>query len=221
MILANDFLEYLLNTERDLAARVRDRYDMYLKSLPVPQLADGKIVIDGRYMIDSHEGNYRLYRIEGGTPSVIGIYQRPSSAIVDVIADSIRITHRHADTEDTVLEIQRLATVQRLARDLAARVRDRYDMYLKSLPVPQLADGKIVIDGRYMIDSHEGNYRLYRIEGGTPSVIGIYQRPSSAIVDVIADSIRITHRHADTEDTVLEIQRLATVCRDTLNGMTK
>ncbi|EPH8388627.1 hypothetical protein ACXH2K_004581, partial [Escherichia coli] len=28
MILANDFLEYLLNTERDLAARVRDRYDM-------------------------------------------------------------------------------------------------------------------------------------------------------------------------------------------------
>ena len=43
MILANDFLEYLLNTERDLAARVRDRYDMYLKSLPVPQLADGKI----------------------------------------------------------------------------------------------------------------------------------------------------------------------------------
>ena len=64
MILANDFLEYLLNTERDLAARVRDRYDMYLKSLPVPQLADGKIVIDGRYMIDSHEGNYRLYRIE-------------------------------------------------------------------------------------------------------------------------------------------------------------
>ena len=87
--------------------------------------------------------------------------------------------------------------------------------------VPQLADGKIVIDGRYMIDSHEGNYRLYRIEGGTPSVIGIYQRPSSAIVDVIADSIRITHRHADTEDTVLEIQRLATVCRDTLNGMTK
>ncbi|MGY6339704.1 hypothetical protein [Escherichia coli] len=80
---------------------------------------------------------------------------------------------------------------------------------------------KIVIDGRYMIDSHEGNYRLYRIEGGTPSVIGIYQRPSSAIVDVIADSIRITHRHADTEDTVLEIQRLATVCRDTLNGMTK
>ncbi|MGY6339419.1 hypothetical protein ACXIT7_23045, partial [Escherichia coli] len=41
MILANDFLEYLLNTERDLAARVRDRYDMYLKSLPVPQLADG------------------------------------------------------------------------------------------------------------------------------------------------------------------------------------
>ncbi len=44
MILANDFLEYLLNTERDLAARVRDRYDMYLKSLPVPQLADGKIV---------------------------------------------------------------------------------------------------------------------------------------------------------------------------------
>ena len=100
MILANDFLEYLLNTERDLAARVRDRYDMYLKSLPVPQLADGKIVIDGRYMIDSHEGNYRLYRIEGGTPSVIGIYQRPSSAIVDVIADSIRITHRHADTED-------------------------------------------------------------------------------------------------------------------------
>ncbi|EPR4394065.1 hypothetical protein AC84_6131, partial [Escherichia coli 1-392-07_S4_C1] len=47
MILANDFLEYLLNTERDLAARVRDRYDMYLKSLPVPQLADGKIVIDG------------------------------------------------------------------------------------------------------------------------------------------------------------------------------
>ena len=86
MILANDFLEYLLNTERDLAACVRDRYDMYLKSLPVPQLADGKIVIDGRYMIDSHEGNYRLYRIEGGTPSVIGIYQRPSSAIVDVIA---------------------------------------------------------------------------------------------------------------------------------------
>ncbi|WP_150388655.1 hypothetical protein, partial [Escherichia coli] len=80
MILANDFLEYLLNTERDLAARVRDRYDMYLKSLPVPQLADGKIVIDGRYMIDSHEGNYRLSRIEGGTPSVIGIYQRPSSA---------------------------------------------------------------------------------------------------------------------------------------------
>ncbi|MBB0599289.1 hypothetical protein G7M53_26065 [Escherichia coli] len=67
----------------------------------------------------------------------------------------------------------------------------------------------------------QGNYRLYRIEGGTPSVIGIYQRPSSAIVDVIADSIRITHRHADTEDTVLEIQRLATVCRDTLNGMTK
>ncbi|XIY21739.1 hypothetical protein AB2G03_04590 [Escherichia coli] len=113
MILANDFLEYLLNTERDLAARVRDRYDMYLKSLSVPQLADGKIVIDGRYMIDSHEGNYRLYRIEGGTPSVIGIYQRPSSAIVDVIADSIRITHRHADTEDTVLEIQRLATVCR------------------------------------------------------------------------------------------------------------
>ncbi|ENB4719129.1 TPA: hypothetical protein P6S05_005311, partial [Escherichia coli] len=54
-----------------------------------------------------------------------------------------------------------------------------------------------------------------------PYVIGIYQRPSSAIVDVIADSIRITHRHADTEDTVLEIQRLATVCRDTLNGMTK
>ncbi|ENP0284173.1 hypothetical protein ACCP34_001545 [Escherichia coli] len=36
MILANDFLEYLLNTERDLAVRVRDRYDMYLKSLPVP-----------------------------------------------------------------------------------------------------------------------------------------------------------------------------------------
>ncbi|EKA4295832.1 hypothetical protein OLI25_004419 [Escherichia coli] len=113
MILANDFLEYLLNTERDLAARVRDRYDMYLKSLPVPQLADGKIVIDGRYMIDSHEGNYRLYRIEGGTTSVIGIYQRPSSAIADVIADSIRITHRHADTEDTVLEIQRLAAVCR------------------------------------------------------------------------------------------------------------
>lgn len=55
MILANDFLEYLLNTERDLAVRVRERYDMYLKSLPVPQLADGKIVIDGRYMIDSHE----------------------------------------------------------------------------------------------------------------------------------------------------------------------
>ncbi|MCZ5534735.1 hypothetical protein O5560_28065, partial [Escherichia coli] len=25
MILANDFLEYLLNTERDLAVRVRDR----------------------------------------------------------------------------------------------------------------------------------------------------------------------------------------------------
>ncbi|EJF8498163.1 hypothetical protein M9N69_004994, partial [Escherichia coli] len=48
-----------------------------------------------------------------------------------------------------------------------------------------------------------------------------YQRPSSAIVDVIADSIRITHHYADTEDTVLEIQRLATVCRDTLNGMTK
>lgn len=35
MILANDFLEYLLNTERDLAVRVRERYDMYLKSLPV------------------------------------------------------------------------------------------------------------------------------------------------------------------------------------------
>ncbi len=29
MILANDFLEYLLNTERDLAVRVRERYDMY------------------------------------------------------------------------------------------------------------------------------------------------------------------------------------------------
>ncbi|HFU5984189.1 TPA: hypothetical protein ACH6LB_000620, partial [Escherichia coli] len=28
MILANDFIEYLLNTERDLAARVRERYDM-------------------------------------------------------------------------------------------------------------------------------------------------------------------------------------------------
>ncbi|EPM9441179.1 hypothetical protein ACTT3I_005263, partial [Escherichia coli] len=26
---------------------------------------------------------------------------------------------------------------------------------------------------------------------------------------------------ADTEDTVLEIQRLAAVCRDTLNGMTQ
>ncbi|EHW91691.1 putative phage DNA replication domain protein [Escherichia coli DEC10E] len=111
MILANDFLEYLLNTERDLAARVRDRYDMYLKSLPVPQLADGKIVIDGRYMIDSHQGNYRLYRVEGGNPYVIGIYQRLSSVIADVIADSVRITHRHANTEDTVLEIQRLAAV--------------------------------------------------------------------------------------------------------------
>lgn len=111
MILANDFLEYLLNTERDLAARVRDRYDMYLKSLPVPQLADGKIVIDGRYMIDSHQGNYRLYRVEGGNPYVIGIYQRLSSVIADVIADSVRITHRHANTEYTVLEIQRLAAV--------------------------------------------------------------------------------------------------------------
>ena len=55
MILANDFLEYLLNTERDLAARVRDRYDMYLKSLPVPQLADGKIVIDGRALLNKSD----------------------------------------------------------------------------------------------------------------------------------------------------------------------
>ena len=46
MILANDFLEYLLSTGRDLAARVRDRYDMYLKSLSVPlQLADGKVLL--------------------------------------------------------------------------------------------------------------------------------------------------------------------------------
>ncbi len=113
MILANDFLEYLLRTERDLAVRVRDRYDMYLKSPPVPQLADGKIVIDGRYMIDSHEGNYRLYRTEGGNPSLMSIYQRPSSVIADIIADSIRITHRHADAEDTLTEILRLAAACR------------------------------------------------------------------------------------------------------------
>ncbi|HGD9315182.1 TPA: hypothetical protein ACI7IR_005511, partial [Escherichia coli] len=29
---------------------------------------------------------------------------------------------------------------------------------------------------------------------------------------------RITHRHADTEDTVLEIQRLAAVCHAALSG---
>ncbi len=40
MIYRQRLSKILLNTERDLAARMRDRYDMYLKSLPVPQLAD-------------------------------------------------------------------------------------------------------------------------------------------------------------------------------------
>ncbi len=142
MILASYFLEYLLNTERDLAVRVRERYDMNLKSLPVPQLADGKIVIDGRDMIHSHEGNYRLYRIEGGTPSVIGIYQRPSSAIVDVIADSIRITHRHADTEDTVLEIQRLATVCRDTLNGMTKEMPTTAKYIRDWQQPRHAVGR-------------------------------------------------------------------------------
>ncbi|MDO1925233.1 hypothetical protein Q2387_22895, partial [Escherichia coli] len=42
----------MLNTERDFAARGRGRYDIDLKSLPVPPLAEGKIVIDGRYMVE-------------------------------------------------------------------------------------------------------------------------------------------------------------------------
>lgn len=111
MILANDFLEYLFNTERDLAVRVRDRYDMYLKSLPAPQLPDGQIIVDGRYLIGCKQGNFTLSRREGGNASVLAVYQRPSSLIADLIADSIRITHRNADIADTTQEISRLATV--------------------------------------------------------------------------------------------------------------
>ncbi|EFC1442179.1 TPA: hypothetical protein HIS12_001691 [Escherichia coli] len=111
MILAEDFFDYLLKTERDFGIRVLDRYAMYLKSLPEQQLPDGQIVIDGRYMVGSCQDDYTLSRIESGTPSVLGIYQRTSSLIADVIADSIRITHRYANTESTMQEIQRLATV--------------------------------------------------------------------------------------------------------------
>ncbi len=111
MILAEDFFDYLLKTERDFGIRVLDRYAMYLKSLPEQQLPDGQIVIDGRYMVGNCQDDYTLSRIESGTPSVLGIYQRTSSLIADVIADSIRITHRYASTESTMQEIQRLATV--------------------------------------------------------------------------------------------------------------
>ncbi|EPR4988197.1 hypothetical protein ACU6DH_002031 [Escherichia coli] len=45
MILAEDFFDYLLKTERDFGIRVLDRYAMYLKSLPEQQLPDGQIVI--------------------------------------------------------------------------------------------------------------------------------------------------------------------------------
>lgn len=114
MILIEDFLTYLIQTESDAGTRDRviHRYEMYQKLQPTsPQLPDGQNVIDGRYLLACNQGNYTLFRIEGPVATVLCICQRPSSVLIEVISDSLRITHRRASPEATAQEIQRLTAV--------------------------------------------------------------------------------------------------------------
>ncbi len=47
MILAENFFDYLLKTERDFGIRVLDRYAMYLKSQPEQQLPTDRLLLTG------------------------------------------------------------------------------------------------------------------------------------------------------------------------------
>ncbi|EJK1443102.1 hypothetical protein NK105_000017 [Escherichia coli] len=114
MILIEDFVTYLIQTESDAGTcdRVVHRLEMYRKLQPTaPQLPDGQTVIDGRYLLACNQGNYTLSRIEDTIASVVCICQCPSSVLIEVISDSLRITHRRASPEATAQEIQRLTAV--------------------------------------------------------------------------------------------------------------
>ena len=115
MTSADAFISWLLNTERDLGVHIQSRYEKFQKTLPVPQLHDGEIIIDGHYSVYSLNGDLALRYIEGQTSSLVAIYQRPSSVIVDLIEHSIRRTHPCANVEDTLAEILRLTEVCRQA----------------------------------------------------------------------------------------------------------
>ncbi|PAX78140.1 hypothetical protein [Citrobacter sp. TSA-1] len=115
MTSADAFISWLLNTERDLGVHIQSRYEKYKKTLPTPQMHDGELTIDGRYSIYGLNGDIALRYIEGETSSLIAIYQRPSSVIVDLIGHSIRQTHPRASVEDATAEILRLTEVCRQA----------------------------------------------------------------------------------------------------------
>ncbi|HFV5043478.1 TPA: hypothetical protein ACH9P8_005711, partial [Escherichia coli] len=93
MILADDFLEYLNNTERDLYARVLTRYEKYKLSLPEHQLREGDIDIEGRYIVRHLIAGYGIWRVTGREHSLLTICQSPSGVITEIVADSLRLTH--------------------------------------------------------------------------------------------------------------------------------
>ncbi|EFH5310958.1 hypothetical protein ACRWTT_24290 [Escherichia coli] len=111
MILADDFLEYLNNTERDLYARVLTRYEKYKLSLPEHQLREGDIDIEGRYIVRHLIAGYGIYRVTGREHSLLTICQSPSGVITEIVADSLRLTHHSATPEETLAETQRLCRV--------------------------------------------------------------------------------------------------------------
>ncbi|HFV1111550.1 TPA: hypothetical protein ACH7ZV_000199 [Escherichia coli] len=106
MILADDFLEYLNNTERDLYARVLTRYEKYKLSLPEHQLREGDIDIEGRYIVRHLIAGYGIWRVTGREHSLLTICQSPSGVITEIVADSLRLTHHSATPEETLAETQ-------------------------------------------------------------------------------------------------------------------
>lgn len=111
MILAENFIDWLINTERDLGYRVNERYQKYLLTLPGSQAHDGDISIDGRYLMNWRNGNYLIWRTTEREQSVLIVCERTSTVMAEIIADSIRHTHSNASAEDTTQEIQRLTAV--------------------------------------------------------------------------------------------------------------
>lgn len=81
MILAENFIDWLMNTERDLGYRVNERYQKYLLTLPRPQTHDGDISIDGRYLVNWRNGNYLIWRTTEREQSVLTVCERTSTVM--------------------------------------------------------------------------------------------------------------------------------------------